>query len=191
MKVIYEKFRRAKRAARFPRRFICESGQSLVELALLTPLLLILVIGIAEMGRYAYFAILVGNAARAGAAYGAQNVPSSADTTDIQAAATNDCQNCASLSTAGLTVTPADVCACDNGGTFVSAPTSAYCNPPPTGTNNTAGSCATGQQWVIVEQVTVSGTFKPMFTYSGGGLFSLLNLPSLTFSSTASQRVAQ
>ena len=191
MKGIYEKLQPAKQGASLRRRFTCESGQSLVELALLTPLLLILVVGIAEMGRYAYFAILVGNAARAGAAYGAQNVPNSSDTTDITSAVTNDCQNCASLSTAGLTVTPADVCACDNGGSFVSAPTSAYCNAPPTGTNNTAGSCAAGQQWVIIEQVTVSGTFKPMFTYSGGGLFGLLNLPSLTFSSTASQRVAE
>src|ERR1700730_8362816 len=42
-----------------------ERGQSLVELALLTPLLLILIIGVVEMGRYASLGILVGNAARA------------------------------------------------------------------------------------------------------------------------------
>jgi Flp pilus assembly protein TadG len=45
-----------------------EKGQSLVELALLTPILLLLVVGIVEMGRYATLSIEVANAARAGAA---------------------------------------------------------------------------------------------------------------------------
>lgn len=49
-------------------------------MALLTPLLLTLLIGIIELGRYAYLSILVGNAARAGAAYGAQSLAQSSDT---------------------------------------------------------------------------------------------------------------
>ncbi|MGC1905812.1 MAG: TadE/TadG family type IV pilus assembly protein, partial [Candidatus Acidiferrum sp.] len=50
------------------------SGQTVVELALLLPFLLMLVIGVTEIGRYAYYDILVANAARAGAAYGAQGL---------------------------------------------------------------------------------------------------------------------
>ena len=175
-------------AAKLHRRFRSESGQSLIELALLTPLLLILVIGIAEMGRYSYFAILVGNAARAGAAWGAQDLPSSADNTDITTAAKSDCQNCNTLSTAGLAVTSSPVCTCDNGGSLnPNPPNSGYCN---SATNSTAGSCTVGH-WVVMVQVTTTATFKPMLTYPAGGLFGFLKFPSLTLSSTATERVAQ
>src|SRR5689334_20807673 len=70
-----------------------ESGQSLVELAVLVPLLVLLLMGVIELGRYAQIAILVGNAARAGAAYGAQSLAQSADPTGIKTAAGNDFQN--------------------------------------------------------------------------------------------------
>ena len=50
---------------------------------LITPLLLLLLIGVIEFGRFAYLGILVGNAARAGAAYGAQSLAQSADTAGI------------------------------------------------------------------------------------------------------------
>jgi Flp pilus assembly protein TadG len=156
-----------------------ESGQSLLELALLTPILLILVIGLAEMGRFAYFDILVGNAARAGAAWGAQSLPTSADAADISTAAQTDFKNGAGL--AGLTVTSSNVCGCDNGGTFTAA---AACS------GAGAGTCATGH-WVVLVKVTASGTFSPIFTYPAGGLFGFLNIPSLTLSSTATERVAQ
>jgi Flp pilus assembly protein TadG len=56
-----------------------QRGQSLIEVALLTPLLLSLMVGTIEMGRYAYLSILVGNAARAGAAYGSQSLALSVD----------------------------------------------------------------------------------------------------------------
>src|SRR4051812_20722057 len=50
------------------------NGQTIVELALVLPLLLLVLVGVTEIGRYAYFDILVSNAARAGAQYGAQSV---------------------------------------------------------------------------------------------------------------------
>ena len=43
-----------------------QSGQALVEMAFVVPLLLLLALGVIEVGRYAYISILVGNAARAG-----------------------------------------------------------------------------------------------------------------------------
>src|ERR1700722_20239127 len=70
-----------------------QRGQSLIEVAFLTPLLLSLMVGSIEMGRYAYLSILVGNAARAGAAYGSQSLALSVDASGIQTAATNDFQN--------------------------------------------------------------------------------------------------
>jgi Flp pilus assembly protein TadG len=188
MKISSEATGTSRLIARLRRRFGSESGQSLIELALLTPVLLILVVGIAEVGRYSYLDILVSNAARAGAAWGAQNLPSSADTTDITTAATNDCQNCSSLTTGALTVASSPVCTCDNGGSLnPNPPTSGYCN---SATNATAGSCTVGH-WVVMVQVSVTGTFKPMLTYPAGGLFGYLKFPSLTLSSTATERVAQ
>src|SRR5216683_157093 len=90
------------------------SGQSLLEVALLTPMLLALLLGVIEMGRYAYISILVGNAARAGAAYGAQNLVLSIDTSGIQTAANNDFQN-NGQDTSTLMVNSSTSCGCDTG----------------------------------------------------------------------------
>lgn len=152
-----------------------QSGQSLIELALLTPLLLLLLLGTVEMGRYAYINILVANAARAGAAYGAESLPQSVDTTGIQAAADNDFQN-NGIKTSGLTVTSSTSCGCDSGGTITSAGCSGATNP-------TAGSCTTGH-WVVMVSVTASGTFNSLFKYPG--------IPSsVAMKSTATMRVVQ
>ena len=92
-----------------------ESGQSLAEMALMTPLLALLLIGVIELGRYAQTAILVGNAARTGAAYGAQSLGQAADTTGIKTAADNDFQN-NGQNVSLLTVNSSFSCGCDNGG---------------------------------------------------------------------------
>src|SRR5215472_6795855 len=63
--------RKRRRVQQTRRNLRPDSGQSFIEMALITPLLLLLVVGVIDMGRYAYIGILVGNAARAGAAYGA------------------------------------------------------------------------------------------------------------------------
>src|ERR1700724_819380 len=104
-----------KRALRSVRGLRSQSGQSLVEVALLTPILLALLIGGIELGRYAYIAILVGNAARAGAGYGAQSLVQSVDTTGIKAAADNDFQS-NGQNVSKLPVTSSTSCGCDNGG---------------------------------------------------------------------------
>jgi Flp pilus assembly protein TadG len=148
-----------------------QSGQSLVEVALLAPVLLALLVGIIEFGRYAYLSILVANAARAGAAYGAQSLPQSVDTAGIQAAANNDFQNGQSLT--GLTVTFSTSCGCDNGGTL----TSAAC------TGGTAGTCASGH-WVVAVSVQAKATFNSLFGFPG--------IPkSITVTKNAAMRVDQ
>ena len=140
-----------------------QSGQSLLEVALLTPLLLAMVLGAIEIGRYAYISILVGNAAHAGALYGAQSLAQATATASsptvspgIKLAADNDFQN-NGQSIADLTVTSQQFCGCDNGGTFVGAGCTFATNP-------TAGSCTSGH-WVVTVQVTASGQFYSLFSY--------------------------
>jgi len=159
-----------------------QSGQALIELAFVIPLLLVLALGVIEVGRYAYIAILVGNAARAGADYGAQSNAQSVDTAGIQnaayydfAGATSGSTNTNGFTTSTLTVSSATSCGCDSGGSI----TSAGCT---TATNPTAGSCTTGN-WVVFVSVTASGTFNSLFGYPG--------IPSsITISRTATIPVA-
>jgi Flp pilus assembly protein TadG len=154
---------------------VSPSGQSLLEVALLTPMLLALLLGSIEMGRYAYISILVGNAARAGAAYGAQNLVLSVDQPGIQAAADNDFQN-NGQSTGSLSVSSTTSCGCDSNGTI----TGAVCR---TSANSAAGTCGSGH-WVVMVSVTAFGTFTPIFNYPG--------IPNqLMVSNTATLRVAQ
>lgn len=155
-----------------------QAGQSLLEVALMLPMLMLLLLGAIEMGRYMYIYILLGNAARAGAGYGAQSLAQSTCPTPapcgIQTAVNNDLNN--GLDVTGLTVTASNSCGCDSGGTI----TGAVCDIV---TNPNAGTCTAGH-WVVMESVTVSGTFKALFGYPG--------IPSsIAVSRTATMRVAQ
>ena len=156
-----------------------ESGQSLAEVALVASLLLLLLLGVTDLGRYAYISILVGNAARAGAAFGAQGLAQSADTTDIQTAAYNDFQH-NGQSVSSLTVSSSDSCGCDNGGTV----TTAACTGCAAGATTGCGSCASGGHWVVMVSVTASGTYSGLFQYPG--------VPSsIAISRMCTMRVAQ
>ncbi len=144
-----------------------QSGQALIEMAFVLPMLLVLALGVIEVGRYAYIAILVGNAARAGAAYGAQSNAQSVDTTGIQNAAYYDFAGATSGSTttngqtvSSVTVTSTVSCGCDSAGAI----TSASCD---SSTNPTAGSCTGTANWVVFVSVTAFGTFNSLFSYPG------------------------
>jgi Flp pilus assembly protein TadG len=84
-----------------------ERAQALLEVALTLPILLLLLLGAAEMARVSYAAIEVANAARAAVQYGAQNSTTAADTTGMQTAASNDASNIASVTT---TVSTSYIC---------------------------------------------------------------------------------
>lgn len=152
------------------------SGQTVLELVLVTPILLIMLFGAVDLGRYAYIAILVGNAARAGAAYGAEGLPESVDNTGITTAADNDFKN-NGQSVSALDVAPISTsCGCDSAGTITAAGCSAADG------NSNAGTCASGH-WVVMVSVTASGTFHPLFPWPG--------IPqSVAVSSIAEMRVA-
>ena len=67
-----------------------DSGQSLIELALTLPLLMLLLLGAVELGQLAYGAINVSNAAKSATQYGAQMAGTMVDTQGILAAAQDE-----------------------------------------------------------------------------------------------------
>jgi Flp pilus assembly protein TadG len=142
-----------------------QAGSALVEFVVILPLLLILLIGLTEVGRIGDYAIRVGNAARAGVQYGAQNEATAGDTQGMQNAATADGQDPSISAVAAQTF-----CECADG----------------TGSTCQQNDCATTHrlQWV---QVTASGTLVSMLNSS----FLPAPLRSITISQTATLRVAQ
>ena len=145
-----------------------QNGQSVIEFAIALPMLLLLALGVIEIGRYAYASILVGNAARAGAAYGAQNPNTAGRPNNIITAAQNDFQN-SGQPVSNLTVTSSFVCTCDNAGTMSPI-------------DCTTGICPSGTDKLSNLQVTATGTFTSLFSFPG--------LPaSLTITRTAIIRI--
>lgn len=170
-------------AANDPRISRSASGQSLLEVALLLPILLAMLLGSIELGRYAYLSILVGNAARAGASFGAQNLALSADIPGIVAAAESDFQSNGQDPTS-LTVAPSTSCGCDSGGSIPTTTSicSTQLNP---GIGGTITSCpGNGGHWVVMVSVKATGNFNSLFNYPV--------IPNtLRVSSTATLRVPQ
>jgi Flp pilus assembly protein TadG len=135
-----------------------QAGGALVEFAITIPLLMLLLVGLIEIGRLTYFGIQVANAARAGAQYGALSNPNTTGE-NMQVAAQNDGRN----SIANLQTTAQYVCACwkSSSGTMTpTAPSVAACSVP----------CSTGGHTVTYAQVSVSGTMRPLFDYGFLGL---------------------
>jgi Flp pilus assembly protein TadG len=133
-----------------------ETGQAFVELALVLPIFTVLVLGAVEFGRLAYAAIEVGNAARAGVSYAAQNHTTAQDTANIQLAATNEAPEIANL-----TATPSYSCSCES-------TTGAMTTPGSCATINlTAGSCPSPSRIVLFVQVNTSATVNTVFHFTG------------------------
>jgi Flp pilus assembly protein TadG len=142
-----------------------EAGVALTEYALALPFLMLLLVGLIEVGRFAYFAILVGNAAHAAVQYGAVF---SADSAGMTTAAQNDAPDIA----AQITVTPGNYCYCWDGS---SAPPANPTSPAVLLT------CPTGSHQLNYVTATVTGTFNSLFNYPG--------LPStLTITRTAAMQ---
>src|SRR5579862_967730 len=167
--------RRGRCVCRGPRVMSQQRGQALLEVALVTPLLLLLLVGTIELGRFAYFGILVGNAARAGAAYGAQSPAQSADAPSICNAASNDFQGssspCSGTTSSGsngtITITSSNSCACDDGGTLSSGTTLCSTTTNPSILTTIAACGTSGGHWAVMVAVTAQGTFSPLFKYPG------------------------
>jgi Flp pilus assembly protein TadG len=118
-----------------------EKGTSLLELAFLLPILILLLLGIIDVGRYAELSIRVANAARAGAQYGAQSLADANDWQGIGQAVTYD----APKTTSNVSI----VCYCSN----------SPCNP--------VNPCIAPNTQIQYVSVTVKGAFTPLFPYPG------------------------
>jgi Flp pilus assembly protein TadG len=121
-----------------------EAGNSLVETGLFLPLLLLLLMGVADFGRAYYLAIEVAGAAHAGAVYGAQNIT---DTTGMQNAAKLN-----SPDVSGLVATGSWGCECSDG-----TASSASCSITPTCSVNV----------VYYAKVTTTVTYHPIMPWKG------------------------
>ena len=120
---------------------------AIVEFAILVPALMMLLIGLIEMGRFAYYSIIVANAARAGAQYGAQTLVTAADSAGMKQAALNDGQNISGLSVPTL---PSSFCQCADGSTST-------CD---------ATDCSSSHRLTYV-QVDTRGPYNSLFNYPG------------------------
>ena len=133
------------------KRFLsCERGTSAVELAVSTPLFLLLMVGTIDMARYAYYSILAAHAARAGVQYAAQNLQTAYDAANngpnTAAAATHDAQNLSNWKVTSSVI-------CFNGGQLTACPSSSTVP-------------ATLLYYVSVK---VTGTFNGFLSYPGIG----------------------
>ncbi|HTV53741.1 MAG TPA: TadE/TadG family type IV pilus assembly protein [Terriglobia bacterium] len=127
-----------------------ERGSSLVELALLLPLLVLMFLGVVEIGRIFYVSIEVNNAAEAGAAYGAQSNITAGDTAGMERVAQEDAAN-----VPGLTATASYYCACSTAAGSV------------TNLGSCADACAAGDHQVIFVQVYTSASFTTLSHFPG------------------------
>jgi Flp pilus assembly protein TadG len=144
-----------------------ESGQSLVETAFVAPILVLLLVGAIDFGRFAYDGILVANGARAGVQYATQTGTTAENATAVQSAATTDVDSIA------LTATPTVSYECAKG---TSTPTAVVC---------TEAQSAAGYHTITLVAVAVVPTtaFAPWIAYPG--------LPSsIPVSSTATMQAS-
>lgn len=122
-----------------------DRASAAVEFAIVTPLLVYLLIGLVDVGRYMYYGIVAEHAARSAVQYGAQTVYTAKDSTGISSAATTDGAGL------NLTVAPPTI-ECVQGGGIVTCPSPATAVP-------------TNLAYYI--QVQVTGTFHPLVVYPG------------------------
>lgn len=164
-----------------------DSGSALVELALTVPMLLLMMICAAELGRMAYYAIEVQNAARAAVAFGSRGPGTEVDTADMTIAADNEAPNIGDLT---VTATQSCVCQSINASTGAVTDVSQDSGSDCVGANETITSCnfAAPNYPNIVQYVNVTTTVSvpTMFHYSWLGL----GLPSsYTLNGYAQMRV--
>jgi Flp pilus assembly protein TadG len=131
-----------------------DSGASVLETALLLPLLLLLFLGAIDFGRAYYAALEVSSAAQAGALYGSQNAT---DTSGMVAAAKLEVPDMT-----GINPTATYGCECSDGSS-----STASCSPVPT--------CA----YNVVNYVSVATTVNYNMMFKFPGLPSSVKLTGL------------
>ena len=150
-------------AAVTPRRVSASSGQSLIEFALILPLLVLLVVNVVNFGSFMYAWIEVSNAARAGAQYmimsGASlGHPRSATSASITQLVHDDLASLANGAAATVRVCT------NNNGVFdlTSGQIDSSGKPVPCATGNTDGFVDPEAGGYVVATVDVSYTWQPL-----------------------------
>jgi len=124
------------------------SGGALIEVAIAMPILMLLLVGAAELGRLAYFSIEISSAAYSGASYAAQNRGTAASTANIATAASKDAANIS-----GLVTVSSVACYCSDGTAVTCA--------------NAATNCVTPAHISEYVKVSTSVPVSPIFSYPG------------------------
>lgn len=145
-------------------------GAALVELALTTPLFLIMILGATELGRMAYYGIEVENAARAGASYGAVNMGNAFDYATVQQAAKNDAPDLP-----GLVATASTACVCETVDTSTGTPS----YNPSTGTVSCSSSAVSDGACTGASNTTTLNTIEYVTVSTQAQVKSLFQLPGL------------
>ena len=144
-------------------------GSAIVELALTTPLFVLLIMGAAEIGRVAYYAIEIENAARAGASYGSVNISNAANNPSlVQQAALNDAPDLPNL-----TATAGTACVCE---TYTYASGSSSYNPS---SGTVSCSSSTAQNCTEDDTIAVQSNITYVTVTTQVSLDPLVHLPGL------------
>jgi Flp pilus assembly protein TadG len=153
-------------AARFAASTCSEAGTSLLEVALLIPMLSLLFLAVIDVGRLAYMSIEVSNAARAASAYGAQSHITAVDSTGMVQAAKNDAPDITGLAATAIHFTVCSGSATAGGGIGPVVPP-------------LLSSCP-GARLLLYVQVSTSATYTPWFPYTGSpGSWQLSGLSTM------------
>jgi Flp pilus assembly protein TadG len=129
-------------------------GAAIVEFALILPFLILLMMGLFDLGFGAYQSMQVHAAAEAGAQYALRH---NWDATAIATAVTS------ATGTGGIVATPAptQVCGCPDGGTFVVVATWVVDHCVPSFT------CASGSSPGVYASVSAQVSYSPVLPYPG------------------------
>jgi Flp pilus assembly protein TadG len=130
----------------FPLKGRSDTGQALVEMTLILPLLVLILLGTIDFGRVFYYAINLAQAANAGVQYGAQSMEKSTDSAGMEQAARAAAQD---LGTITVSPAPSRYFAC------------------PDNTKTTEDASCSGQPPRVYVEVTVQKTFNTIVDYPG------------------------
>lgn len=150
-----------------------EDGQALVETALTMSLFVVMMLGAVELGRLAFAAIEINNAAKAAAQYAAQNHATALDQTGMLSAAQSEYFNSSSVQLISPSGTSGYSCTCASDGSTASCSNNSL----------TAPSCS-GSYAEVTLTVKTQTSFDPLIHVPG--------LPGpFTLQGTAIQKVLQ
>jgi Flp pilus assembly protein TadG len=159
------------------RSFSQDNGQSLIEAAILIPLLLVLTFNAINFGNFCVVALNLSSAAREGAQYSASGFSSNVSAREPAAAAVNN-QVIEDLTNALAGASGASVRVCSQQVGVNSTTNAATCQSY--GTNSSWTSVAVDPEapYFVLNQVDVNYTISPIIPTS---IFNLQPLPSLTY----------